>query len=96
MCLKGTCETCRKFLSFGHSVLSYIISSILTSNGLIFLDKTSWWGCGNHVPSVMDNVSVEERCSCEPKVEKDGKKYPPMAAKADWLPTWVCSVLHRK
>ncbi|KUJ18606.1 uncharacterized protein LY89DRAFT_642993 [Mollisia scopiformis] len=44
--------------------------------------KTSWYGCGNHVPSVMDSIPAEERCTCEPKVEKDGKQYPPKAASA--------------
>lgn len=28
---------------------------------------------------VMDPVADEDRCSCDPKVEKDGKQYPPMA-----------------
>ena len=28
---------------------------------------------------VMDSVPEEERCTCEPKVERDGKQYPPMA-----------------
>jgi hypothetical protein len=51
--------------------------------GTAILEKTSWWGCGNHVPSIMDKVPVEERCTCEPKIEKEGKEYPPMAAKAD-------------
>lgn len=46
------------------------------------LEKTSWWGCGNHIPSVMDKILVEERCTCEPKIKKEGKEYPPMAAKA--------------
>ncbi|CAK1366967.1 hypothetical protein CB0940_10316 [Cercospora beticola] len=40
--------------------------------------KTTWWGCGSHVPMVMDTVPEAERCSCEPKVEKEGKSYPPM------------------
>jgi hypothetical protein len=26
----------------------------------------------------MDSVPIEERCTCEPKVEKEGKEYPPM------------------
>jgi len=46
-------------------------------------DKTTWWGCGNHVPSVMTAHPREEWCTCEPKVEKEGEKYPPMGAKAD-------------
>jgi hypothetical protein len=28
---------------------------------------------------VMDNIPDEERCTCEPKVERDGKAYPPKA-----------------
>ncbi|TVY27913.1 hypothetical protein LHYA1_G003012, partial [Lachnellula hyalina] len=41
--------------------------------------KSTWFGCGSHVPSVMDSISEDERCICEPKVEKDGKTYPPKA-----------------
>lgn len=48
-----------------------------------FTEKKSWWGCGGHIPGVMKSIAPEDRCSCEPKVEKDGTKYPPMAAKAD-------------
>lgn len=40
-------------------------------------DKATWWGCGNHIPSVMDSIPESEWCTCEPKVEKDGKQYPP-------------------
>ncbi|ORY07514.1 hypothetical protein BCR34DRAFT_489429 [Clohesyomyces aquaticus] len=39
--------------------------------------KVTWWGCGNHVPSVMDSVPHEKWCTCEPKVEKGGKEFPP-------------------
>lgn len=29
---------------------------------------TSWWGCGKHIPQVMDALPPDERwCSCEPK-----------------------------
>ncbi|KAK7421913.1 hypothetical protein QQX98_001907 [Neonectria punicea] len=41
--------------------------------------KTSWWGCGAHVQTVLDSVPVEDRCACEPKVDIGGKAYPPMA-----------------
>lgn len=43
--------------------------------------KTTWTGCGNHVASVLDKIDTEEWCTCEPKFEKDGKKYPPKATK---------------
>ncbi|KAL6828309.1 hypothetical protein V8C40DRAFT_240704 [Trichoderma camerunense] len=47
------------------------------------LDKATWWGCGNHIPGVLDSVDEKEWCTCEPKVEKNGKQYPPMAASAN-------------
>lgn len=43
----------------------------------------SWWGCGQHVPMVMDSVPEGQRCTCEPKIEREGKAYPPKAPKAD-------------
>ncbi|KAF6220715.1 hypothetical protein HO133_003148 [Letharia lupina] len=46
-------------------------------------EKSSWWGCGQHVPMVMDKLPQESWCTCEPKVEKEGTRYPPMAPKAD-------------
>ncbi|OAQ98880.1 hypothetical protein LLEC1_05938 [Akanthomyces lecanii] len=41
--------------------------------------KSTWWGCGSHVPMVMDAIPEAERCGCDPRVERDGKQYPPMA-----------------
>ena len=46
-------------------------------------DKATWWGCGGHVPMVMDKVPETDRCTCDPKVEKGGNMYPPMGKKAD-------------
>ena len=40
-------------------------------------EKVSWWGCGKHIPSVMDKVPREQRCTCGPSLEVDGKMYPP-------------------
>ena len=48
----------------------------LTSSSL-FIAKVSWIGCGLHVPRVMDIIPENERCTCTPKVEKEGKMYPP-------------------
>ncbi|KAH9908806.1 hypothetical protein F4778DRAFT_365470 [Xylariomycetidae sp. FL2044] len=42
-------------------------------------NKASWFGCGAHIPGVLDQVAAEDWCTCEPKVEVDGKKYPPKA-----------------
>ncbi|PMD31315.1 hypothetical protein L207DRAFT_386693, partial [Hyaloscypha variabilis F] len=39
--------------------------------------KKAWWGCGRHVPGVMDSIPEEEWCTCQPKVEREGKLYPP-------------------
>ncbi|KAI6880539.1 hypothetical protein KC360_g6953 [Hortaea werneckii] len=39
--------------------------------------KATWWGCGEHIPKVLDSVPEADRCSCEPKIEKEGKQYPP-------------------
>ena len=41
----------------------------------------------------MDPIPEAKWCTCEPRVEKEGKLYPPMAAKADWLPQWLCNAL---
>ncbi|GAM82420.1 hypothetical protein ANO11243_003990 [Dothideomycetidae sp. 11243] len=47
------------------------------------LGKRTWWGCGAHVPAVMDDVPKDQWCACEPKVDKDGTAYPPMGKNAD-------------
>lgn len=36
-------------------------------------------GCGNHVAAALDQVPEVDLCTCEPKVEIKGKKYPPKA-----------------
>jgi hypothetical protein len=48
--------------------------SLLTTS----IDKRTWFGCGMHVPSVMDSVPKNDWCDCEPKTEKNGTEYPPM------------------
>lgn len=86
MCLKATCGTCRMFS------VSHLSSSPETLNSGNFLkadslllctEKATWWGCGNHVPSVMDSIPDDQRCQCEPQVEREGKRYPSMAPKKD-------------
>jgi len=49
----------------------------------IAIGKTSWWGCGSHIPSVMDSIPETDRCTCTPTTTVNGKEYPPKAAKAD-------------
>ncbi|PSS12768.1 hypothetical protein M430DRAFT_260728 [Amorphotheca resinae ATCC 22711] len=35
---------------------------------MLYMLQTSWWGCGNHIPRILDRAPMEQRCSCEPKV----------------------------
>ncbi|BEI80456.1 hypothetical protein CcaverHIS002_0109850 [Cutaneotrichosporon cavernicola] len=39
--------------------------------------KPTWWGCGHHIESVLADVPVEERCTCEhvPIVNVPGVKF---------------------
>jgi len=39
--------------------------------------KSTWWGCGQHIPGVMDALPESEWCTCGPKKVVDGKEYPP-------------------
>lgn len=71
MCKKATCGTCSKKTPL--TTKKHTLKPPL-------LDKTSWWGCGSHISSVLDSVPAAERCECEPKVEVGGTSYPPMAA----------------
>lgn len=56
-------------------------------------DKITWWGCGKHIPKVMDQVPENDRCTCTPQVEVDGKKYPPKGDTADLLSGRRCLVM---
>ncbi|KAF2268577.1 hypothetical protein CC78DRAFT_455093 [Lojkania enalia] len=40
----------------------------------------TWWGCGNHIPAVLDNVPQDQWCKCEPKIETKGHQYPPKSS----------------
>ena len=83
MCKPGTCTTCHVLLP----IPLYLIA---------LAEESSWWGCGSHVPMFMDKIDKDSWCTCTPKVEKNGTAYPPMAAKADWLPGWLCNMLVRR
>ncbi|ESZ98653.1 hypothetical protein SBOR_0891 [Sclerotinia borealis F-4128] len=39
--------------------------------------KETWFGCGQHLPSVFSSISADQKCTCVPKFEKDGVEYPP-------------------
>lgn len=54
-------------------------ASLLANPKLTFCaEKKTWFGCGQHVPMVMDKIPSPQWCQCEPKVEKEGTNYPPM------------------
>ncbi|KAK0623324.1 hypothetical protein B0T14DRAFT_564699 [Immersiella caudata] len=53
--------------------------------------KQSWRGCGSHVQSVFSGVPEDKWCTCEPKVDINGKKYPPAAKMNIGLPSWMTS-----
>jgi len=58
MCFKAACPTCSM-----PTIYQKMRELTLTSPG-----KLSWSGCGSHVPGVMDQIPLVERCTCEPKV----------------------------
>ncbi|OKL59520.1 hypothetical protein UA08_05199 [Talaromyces atroroseus] len=45
--------------------------------------KVTWWGCGLHVPMVFETIPEADWCVCAPKVERDGKEYPPKGTAAN-------------
>ncbi|KAH6606539.1 hypothetical protein Trco_005692, partial [Trichoderma cornu-damae] len=63
----------------GQELAVNLIRAIVESEFGALLDKATWWGCGKHIPTVLDSIPEEEWCACEPRVERDGKEYPPMA-----------------
>lgn len=53
------------------------MASLLIANEPLPTEKATWWGCGKHIPSVLDSVPKDELCTCQPTVEVEGKTYPP-------------------
>lgn len=47
--------------------------------------KKAWRGCGKHIPSAMAGVDEADWCTCEPKVEIEGKVYPRAAPAAPFF-----------
>ncbi|KAF2134513.1 hypothetical protein P153DRAFT_391849 [Dothidotthia symphoricarpi CBS 119687] len=82
MCKKASCDSCRKSSPFhpASSSSPSIFPSKLHSSSNDLLDKTTWWGCGKHVPGVMQNIPSEQWCTCAPRVEREGNAYPPMGS----------------
>ena len=42
-------------------------------------NKTSWKGCGAHIPGVLDLIAPGDWCTCKPSVDVGGRAYPPKA-----------------
>jgi len=70
MCKAATCDTCStSSLSPPYLPHFRLHSSHIQPHLLIHRTdslkkgKKTWWGCGQHVPNVMDDVPEAERCS---------------------------------
>ena len=85
MCKAGTCTNCRTSRTF-----SIPSTSVANTNST---ERASWWGCGKHIPDVMNRVPKDKWCTCEPTLWRGGTGYPPMAPKADWVPQWLCNMV---
>jgi hypothetical protein len=77
MCQKATCIKC--------STSSVSQDGTGRATNIECTEKQSWWGCGNHVPIVLDRVPAARRCSCEPAITREGKTYPHMAHDPGWF-----------
>ncbi|KAB5570281.1 hypothetical protein GE09DRAFT_1217717 [Coniochaeta sp. 2T2.1] len=56
--------------------------------------KKSWRGCGQHIPQALSGVPESDWCTCEPRINVNGKDYPPAAKMAmpgmpSFLKGWV-------
>ena len=56
------------------------------------IEGTTWYGCGSHIPSVLDSVPESERCECGPQVERTGKMYPPGGKLFPSVLLYLCSL----
>ncbi|KAM0749456.1 hypothetical protein T439DRAFT_50114 [Meredithblackwellia eburnea MCA 4105] len=44
--------------------------------------KKTWYGCGKHIPSVMDKIPLADRCDCEEHKPLPPGVLPPGASKS--------------
>ncbi|RDA87343.1 hypothetical protein CP532_2662 [Ophiocordyceps camponoti-leonardi (nom. inval.)] len=72
------CHATERYVSQGRDLAVALVRAL--ADGLV-AEKTTWWGCGKHIATVMKDIPAEQRCSCEPKVEQDGGQFPPMGSK---------------
>ncbi|KAK2768915.1 hypothetical protein FQN53_006209 [Emmonsiellopsis sp. PD_33] len=45
--------------------------------------KKTWFGCGLHIPRVMDEIPKDEWCTCAPKKKVGEVEYPPRVGEAE-------------
>ena len=88
MCFGATCPTCCE-----SNLLSLNIPGGALTLGPFPSAKKSWRGCGSHVPSVLDSVPENERCTCQPRFKVGDKEYPPAAALQIPGMAWLGSLL---
>jgi hypothetical protein len=73
-----------------------VVCCITADNGRplrVFAAKKSWRGCGKHIPAAMSAWPEAEWCSCDPKVEVDGKAYPHAARVAIPGASWLSGIV---
>jgi len=75
MCQKAVCDTCGEYC-FINSPLERTSSPGGTDSAAA---GNSWWGCGKHVTTVLEATPSSKWCTCDPRIERGGKQYPPMA-----------------
>ncbi|RCI15484.1 hypothetical protein L249_3593 [Ophiocordyceps polyrhachis-furcata BCC 54312] len=79
------CHATERYIAQGHELALSLVRALADS--LVAAGRgpetvvTTWWGCGKHIVAVMKDIPVDQRCSCNPKVERDGTLYPPMGSK---------------
>ncbi|KAI0404926.1 hypothetical protein F4802DRAFT_597603 [Xylaria palmicola] len=81
MCMKAKCSECGMAQPRPALLSSPHPERIANSDAIQgSLDGgTTWMGCGRHIPAALASVPADELCTCGPKVEVDGKEYPPRA-----------------
>lgn len=76
---KSTCQVCRM------QSPSPIPPSINQFQPLTPITEGATWHGGNHsdIPLILEYYPESDWCTCDPKVEVEGKEYPPEGKSAD-------------
>lgn len=73
MCFGAACGACGEDTDTRHTSRSHADDCP---------GKKSWRGCGQHIPQALNGVPESDWCTCEPRVNVNGKDYPPAAKMA--------------